>query len=188
MSEIAYHNRMALRRRRQKMKFTEVEDEIIRNAVQTSGPHQWKKFADLLPNRTGRQIRERWKNYLAPNLTTAQWTEEEDAQIAGFVATYGRQWAKIAENMPNRTDVCIKNRFALLTRRRRRAATLGPKRTRHAKCIAFESCVTGNKKPLWDGECELKQQAEEMDCSEDGWEVDLEQDDCEIEESDGSGI
>jgi hypothetical protein len=171
---------MSSRRWRQKMKFTEAEDEIIRNAVQKSGPHSWNNFVDLLPNRTGRQIRERWKNYLAPNLTTGEWTEEEDAQITRFVETYGKQWTKIAETMPNRTDVCIKNRFALLNRRIRRAITLGPKKMTKK---AFKSFVVQNTKPVGEGES-AETQEEEMEWLEDGWMMNLDQDECEIDEND----
>ena len=38
----------------------------------------WKRVANRLPGRIGRQCRERWRNHVNPNLLKFDWTEQED--------------------------------------------------------------------------------------------------------------
>jgi hypothetical protein len=100
-----------------KMKFTEQEDAMILNAVARIGPKSWNAIAANIPNRTGRQIRERWKNYLAPNAYRGNWTDAEDQLLQNLVRDLGPKWSIIARYFQNRTDVCLKHRYLLLQRR-----------------------------------------------------------------------
>ena len=104
---------------KQKSKFTEEEDQIIRAFVSKNGPKSWKKAQPLLPGRTPRQIRERWVNYLSPEVSHEPWTKEEDDLILNLVDKYGKKWSHISRSFKKRTDVSIKNRFTLLLRRKK---------------------------------------------------------------------
>lgn len=55
--------------------------------------------------------RERWFNHLCPGVKKGDWTDEEDRIIFNMVTEYGKQWSKIREKLPGRTDNNIKNRF-----------------------------------------------------------------------------
>lgn len=44
------------------------EDEAVRKLVDKHGDKSWVLVASFLPNRTGKQIRERWHNQLDPNI------------------------------------------------------------------------------------------------------------------------
>lgn len=61
--------------------------------------------------RTGKQIRERYLNYLRPNLSLKKWTSEEDEEILKLVGKYGRSWRNIEKRLKNRSQNQIKNRY-----------------------------------------------------------------------------
>ena len=108
--------------KQQKAKFTPSEDQLILNFVKENGPHMWGRLSQsLLPERTPRQIRERWVNYLCPNVSHEPFTEEEDRKILDLVERFGKRWSVISQNFDDRTDVQIKNRHALLMRHQRNA-------------------------------------------------------------------
>lgn len=67
-------------------------------------------------NRTSRQCRERWKNYLSPTVNNGAWTVDEDMKLGQLTDKFGSQWAKISQFFENRTDINVKNRWMLLQR------------------------------------------------------------------------
>ena len=103
--------------KKSKNRFTEEEDNIIIEFVQNYGAHTWRRIMPLLPGRTPRQIRERYVNYLSPNVNRDAWTKEEDNLIMKLVSKFGKKWAYIAQSFNQRTDVSIKNRYILLKRK-----------------------------------------------------------------------
>lgn len=61
-------------------KWTEEEDnEVLR--LTKIYKFNWKQIANEIPNRTGRQIRERYVNHLDPNIIKTPWTKQEDKRI-----------------------------------------------------------------------------------------------------------
>lgn len=97
-----------------KHKFTPGEDETLKRLVQQYG-YDWKSIAAVLKNRNARQCRDRWKNYLRPEVNLRPWSPEEDALLIQKYQEFGRQWAIIAKSFPDRTDIHIKNRFTTLS-------------------------------------------------------------------------
>jgi hypothetical protein len=102
------------------MKFTPEEDRLSEQEVARMGRRGWTAIAAKVPNRTARQVRERWKNYLCPNVNNGPWTVEEDQLLVRWTSEIGPKWSQIATHFTNRTDVNLKNRFILLNRRERR--------------------------------------------------------------------
>ena len=94
--------------------FSKNEDNLIKKLVENFGDHDWKMIAMYLPNRTPRQIRERYKNYLAPDLKNGKWTKEEDELLKQKVNEFGQKWSLIAPFFPTRSDVNIKNHWSTL--------------------------------------------------------------------------
>ncbi|OHT14534.1 hypothetical protein TRFO_15062 [Tritrichomonas foetus] len=100
-----------------KRKFTKEEDDLINRMVSEHGEHFWKEISKLLTSRTPRQCRERWKHYLSPGIDNSPWTPEEDEILEHRYLILGPKWSLIRESLPGRTDVNIKNRYALLCRK-----------------------------------------------------------------------
>ena len=49
------------------------------------------------PLRSGKQCKERWNNYLNPNIKRDPWTDDDDIQILELFVKFGECWAKIAK-------------------------------------------------------------------------------------------
>ena len=88
----------------------------MKRLVQRYGAKDWKEIAlklqeaNLSISRKGKQCRERWVDYVSPNVRKGKWTSEEDATILKGHALNGKKWSVIAKAIPGRTDNSIKNR------------------------------------------------------------------------------
>jgi hypothetical protein len=71
---------------------------------------------------TARQCRERWRNYLSPELEHDEWTEEDDRKLLRGFEHFGTRWTLIAETFSGRSGNTIRNRYFLLQRRNQRCA------------------------------------------------------------------
>lgn len=96
-----------------RQKFTAEEDARLSELVRIHGNRAWKKIASIMKTRTTRQCRERYINYLSPNVTNGPWSAQEDSLLVEKVHEMGPKWSKIAKFFQNRSDVNIKNRYAL---------------------------------------------------------------------------
>jgi hypothetical protein len=79
-----------------KCKFTREEDARLLFLVNTHGGLDWNQIASLMETRNARQCRERYKNYLDPNLRQDEWTVEEDELIQRKYLEFGPKWNKMA--------------------------------------------------------------------------------------------
>mmetsp|Transcript_7528 Transcript_7528/g.10386 ORF Transcript_7528/g.10386 Transcript_7528/m.10386 type:complete len:537 (-) Transcript_7528:56-1666(-) len=97
--------------------WTKEEDNILLSMVRSMRmPMKWSIVAHSMPDRTGKQCRERYVNHLNPRLKITEWSPAEDATIFHLYNTSGSQWAKMSKMIPGRTDNGIKNRFHNLRR------------------------------------------------------------------------
>ena len=102
---------------RVRCKFTKQEDTLLVNIVNELGTRDWEAIANRIPNRNARQCRERYTNYLAPNLSHDPWTPEEDSLLEQKLKELGAKWVNISKYFKNRTDTMLKNRWLVLSRR-----------------------------------------------------------------------
>lgn len=104
--------------------FTPKEDKQLIELVKEYGDRNWRVISKKMENRTTRQCRERYRNYLSPNLTNGPWTAEEDLLLEQKYVELGPKWAAISQFFKNRSDVNIKNRWAS---NRHKALRVAPK-------------------------------------------------------------
>lgn len=99
-----------------KRKFTAAEDTLLLRLVQEYGTGDWKQISEHMEHRTGRQCRERWRNYISPDLKREKWTPEEDLLLIRAVEDIGKKWSKMTSYFPNRAGVSLKNRYRHLVK------------------------------------------------------------------------
>ncbi|CAN7059208.1 unnamed protein product [Brassica rapa subsp. trilocularis] len=87
------------------------EDTNLRKLVELYGIKNWKRIANMLGTRIGKQCRETWHNHLRHGIKKSAWTEEEDRILVEAHKVFGNKWAKIALKLCGRTENAIKNRW-----------------------------------------------------------------------------
>ena len=71
----------------------------------------WAAISREMPQRTGKQIRDRFLNSLDTKFDRSKFTVEEDQMILKYYKIYGNSWARIAKKLKTRTGDMVKNRF-----------------------------------------------------------------------------
>ncbi|KXN83638.1 Transcriptional activator Myb [Leucoagaricus sp. SymC.cos] len=92
--------------------WTEVEDQLLKEAVAKHGEHDnWKNIALCIPGRTNKACRKRWLHSLSPNVKKTAWTQDEDKLLLDLYEQYGAKWSTIARSIPGRTDDACSKRY-----------------------------------------------------------------------------
>ncbi|KAI4305867.1 hypothetical protein L6164_029203 [Bauhinia variegata] len=102
--------------------WTSAEDAILMEYVQKHGEGNWnavQKYSGLA--RCGKSCRLRWANHLRPDLKKGAFTQDEERKIIELHAKMGNKWARMAAELPGRTDNEIKNYWNTRMKRRQRA-------------------------------------------------------------------
>jgi hypothetical protein len=97
--------------------FSPEDDQTLQRLKGESSSVTWAQIADRMPGFNARQLRERWCNYLSPELKTNGWTEEEDCELMRLYTELGPRWGIIGGRMGNRSAPDIKNRFQSIRNR-----------------------------------------------------------------------
>jgi hypothetical protein len=111
-----------------RQKFTPEEDQQLRELVALIGENNWTEVAARLGTRSSRQCRERFRNYLSPQLRNEPWTPDEDALLRDKYEVFGAKWSSIVAFFPTRSEVNLKNRWAQITHKARIESDLHEKR------------------------------------------------------------
>lgn len=105
-----------------KSKFTSEEDTKLKQLVNQFGINNWNQISSNMAHRNPRQCKERWFNYLSPLIRKSPWSTDEDELLERKVKEIGPKWVKIAKFFPMRTDIQLKNRWLVLSRKKTREA------------------------------------------------------------------
>ncbi|CDP10791.1 unnamed protein product [Coffea canephora] len=112
----------SLRHIMKKGPWTANEDALLMEYVRKNGEGNWnavQRNSGLM--RCGKSCRLRWSNHLRPNLKKGAFTQDEEALIVNLHAKFGNKWARMASQLPGRTDNEIKNYWNTRLKRRQRA-------------------------------------------------------------------
>lgn len=97
--------------------FSNEENNIIIEHVNQYGlnehgnPNQINILLNKLPGRNQRQVYNRWRNWLNPNVTYSSFTAEEVYFIITLFPKLGRKWSLYKLYLPNRNITQIRNLF-----------------------------------------------------------------------------
>lgn len=100
-------------------KFSLAEDERLSRLVNKLGSKNWKLIAKKMMNKTPKQCRERWTNYLNPDLKFDDWKDEDDERLLSLFYKIGPKWSVISTSFPARSVNSIRNRFLKLAKKHR---------------------------------------------------------------------
>ncbi|OHT04339.1 hypothetical protein TRFO_28164 [Tritrichomonas foetus] len=81
----------------QRNRFSKEEDEQLKALVGQYDEPDWKKIASCLKSRSPRQCRERYNNYLRPDLINGPWSPEEEDLLIEKYEKYGPKWSTIVK-------------------------------------------------------------------------------------------
>ena len=105
---------------RKRNPWTSEEDKLLLDLTTNHGTTNWTFISAGLPNRSGKQCRERFHNHLCGNIEKGAWTDEEDKLLLDLQKQYGNQWAKVTKMLPGRTENAVKNHWWTAIRRNNR--------------------------------------------------------------------
>lgn len=99
-----------------KGQWREDEDAMVLKVIASSPEEtftQWADLAPFLPGRTGKQIRDRWVNYLNPAINHLPFSREDDLKLWAGHSELGKRWVEISVKIFNstRSENHIKNRW-----------------------------------------------------------------------------
>jgi hypothetical protein len=96
--------------------WSEREDSVLAKLVINNNGKTWKEIAKLLNTKcgemkTGKQCRERYRNYVNPKIYKAAWKPLEKLLFIILQQVYSNCWKDIGKCLKGRSDVTIKNYF-----------------------------------------------------------------------------
>jgi hypothetical protein len=92
-------------------RWTQEEDDRLRDAVNRHGEKNWKSIAEEVPGRNHTQCLQRWTKVLAPGLIKGHWRPEEDDLLKQLVAEGRKNWGQVASRIPGRTSKQCRERW-----------------------------------------------------------------------------
>jgi hypothetical protein len=127
------------------------EDAKVLDAVKIYGK-RWNKIAKVFTNRNAKQIRDRYINYLDPDIVKGKFTVDEDLLILDLHSKYGNRWSFIRKFIPHRSSDMIKNRYNSSISRNKKLLTvlrsLNPDKVSHIVIFIFYFYFMNNFLPF----------------------------------------
>ncbi|EAY15909.1 Myb-like DNA-binding domain containing protein [Trichomonas vaginalis G3] len=134
--------------RQRSARFTEAEDNILKDLVKDNKKRTWKEIATFLPGRTACQCRDRYNQYLFKQVIVKPWTNEEDEIIVEKYRLFGPHWVKISEFLPGRSGNNIKNRWNSALQKYHGISHEMPKQKRRSKKVKWGEVEERKEDPI----------------------------------------
>lgn len=91
--------------------FTAQDDQQLKSLVSKYGSKNWTLISSLMDNKSPRQCRDRYFNYLFPGYSMSEWSKEEDDLLTELYLEHGSKWSFISSYLNGRTPGGVKNRW-----------------------------------------------------------------------------
>lgn len=108
---------------RRQGRFTPAEDKTLLALVMQYGK-KWELIGSRM-QRSTRQVRERYLNYVNPEWKRTPWTEKEDNLLRSLFPKVGPKWSVMVKYFDGRSNVSIKNRWTCLVNKQSREGVVG---------------------------------------------------------------
>jgi len=107
---------------KQREVWTDKENKLLGKLVQDKGEKSWSDIAALLnaqcgEKKSGKQCRERYRNYVNPTIEKSEWKPNEKLLFIILHQVCGNQWTTIAKHLNSRSNVAVKNYFYSIIRK-----------------------------------------------------------------------
>ena len=103
---------------KKKVAWERKEDNRLTSLVESFGERNWDEIARHLgKDRNSSQCRERFVNYLRPDLTFHDFSNQEKSQFLALHAIFGNKWTQISAQLRGRSHPYVKNYYYLLLRK-----------------------------------------------------------------------
>ncbi|CAM6031909.1 unnamed protein product, partial [Sphagnum compactum] len=97
---------------KEKARWTEEEDDALRQLVKQHNGKSWKLIANQLTCKTEVQCLHRWTKVLNPSVVKGPWSAEEDQKLKELVLIKGaKKWSAIATELPGRIGKQCRERW-----------------------------------------------------------------------------
>lgn len=97
--------------KKSRIPFTAEEDEKIKFLTEKYGTKNWSLIASYMHERTPKQCRDRYSNYLVPGYFKGEWSKEEDELLQRLYNEHGPKWSILKKSFPYRSSNSLKNRW-----------------------------------------------------------------------------
>lgn len=110
-SETIFDSEKEKKRPGRKSNFSPEEEEQLTRLVSLYGETKWSLIASLMPKWNRKQLREHYVNYIKDSKIQGKFTPAEDSIILQHVNEFGHTWKQLAQKLPGRSPITIKNRY-----------------------------------------------------------------------------
>jgi hypothetical protein len=90
--------------------FTKDEDDLLKYYFEQVGIKNWNEISSHFMNRSPKNCRDRYINYLSPLLRIEEWSASDDDILLELMKEYGKKWTIISDQM-HRSPNTVKNRW-----------------------------------------------------------------------------
>jgi hypothetical protein len=90
--------------------FTKEEDQLLKHLYEQMKIKNWNEISSHFENRSPKNCRDRYINYLSSCFKNDEWLPDEDETLSKLIETYGKKWTIISELM-HRSPNTVKNRW-----------------------------------------------------------------------------
>ena len=91
--------------------WTKSEDDRLNDLIAKFGAKRWSFIAGHMPQRKGKQCRDRYLNHLRPGIKTGEWSREEEKVLVEGHKILGSKWSALAKLLVGRPENAIKNHW-----------------------------------------------------------------------------